>query len=310
MVTCILDVEMNSDLFHKEVRDGVLSMAVGPVDVAGTLNTVALVGGNCSILGFDKTGEDIFWTVSGDNVSALAFGYVESKEKYDILVGSEDYAIRLFRNEEMLYEINESSTVRGFAPTHLRRYAYWLDNGTLGLYQQTARIWRVKTRHKVISAISSDIMGNGKQDLIVGWSNGRIEVRNEIKGDCVFKKMLKDPISKILQADYRLDGTQQLIACTETGKVVGFVAQENVEPTPEMKQDIIEDFTKQKQSILNEIKHYQGQKQESLHTNIDIQLSINNESKVPELRILTSSSLSIKGAVLFAEGILPGDSFF
>lgn len=292
------------------MKDGVLSIAVGPVDVAGIMNTVALVGGNCSILGFDKTGEDIFWTVSGDNVSALAFGNVENRDKLDILVGSEDYAIRVFRNEEMLYEINESSTIKGFAPTNWRRYAYWLDNGTLGLYQQNARIWRVKTRHKVISAISSDIMGTGKPDLVVGWSNGRLEVRNEAKGDCIFKKMLKDPISKVLQADYRLDGTQQVMACTETGKVVGFVPQQNAEPTPEMKQDIIEDLTKQKQSILNEIKHYQGQKQESLNANIDIQLNINNETRIPELRITTSPSLCIKGAVLFGEGIFPGDSMF
>ena len=34
-------------------------------------NPLALVGGNCSIHGFDAFGSDPFWTVTGDNVSSL-----------------------------------------------------------------------------------------------------------------------------------------------------------------------------------------------------------------------------------------------
>jgi hypothetical protein len=33
---------------------------------------LAIVGGNCSIHGFNKKSEDILWTVTGDNVSSLA----------------------------------------------------------------------------------------------------------------------------------------------------------------------------------------------------------------------------------------------
>jgi hypothetical protein len=33
---------------------------------------LAIVGGNCSIQGFDFKGDDPYWTVTGDNVSALA----------------------------------------------------------------------------------------------------------------------------------------------------------------------------------------------------------------------------------------------
>ena len=32
---------------------------------------MAIVGGNCSLQGFDSTGTSIYWTVTGDNVSSL-----------------------------------------------------------------------------------------------------------------------------------------------------------------------------------------------------------------------------------------------
>jgi Bardet-Biedl syndrome 2 protein len=33
---------------------------------------LAVIGGNCSIQGFDYQGNDPFWTVTGDNVCSLA----------------------------------------------------------------------------------------------------------------------------------------------------------------------------------------------------------------------------------------------
>jgi Bardet-Biedl syndrome 2 protein len=64
------NVTDNSDLFFKEVGDGVNTMVFGTV---GALETGAIiVGGNCSVLGYDEEGEEKYWTVTGDNVRALA----------------------------------------------------------------------------------------------------------------------------------------------------------------------------------------------------------------------------------------------
>lgn len=41
-------------------------------DLSGYEYPLALVGGNCSIQGFDYKGNDPYWTVSGDNVRSLA----------------------------------------------------------------------------------------------------------------------------------------------------------------------------------------------------------------------------------------------
>ena len=70
---------------------------VGSIDAG-----LAIVGGNCSIQGFDHTGEELFWTVTGDNVSALTFCDVDEDGQNELLVGSEDYEIRVFQNEVTL----------------------------------------------------------------------------------------------------------------------------------------------------------------------------------------------------------------
>ena len=65
------DVESNSDVFFKEVADGVNALAFG--SLASHPAPMAMVGGNCSLQGFNASGNEVFWTVTGDNVSALTF---------------------------------------------------------------------------------------------------------------------------------------------------------------------------------------------------------------------------------------------
>jgi Bardet-Biedl syndrome 2 protein len=50
------DVDNNADVFYKEVPDGINAMVVGEMD--GAAGTLAVVGGNCSIQGFDLSGEE------------------------------------------------------------------------------------------------------------------------------------------------------------------------------------------------------------------------------------------------------------
>ena len=63
------DIERNSDVFYKDVPDGINTMIFGGLEKAKP--KMALVGGNCSIQGFDEEGREVFWTVTGDNVSVL-----------------------------------------------------------------------------------------------------------------------------------------------------------------------------------------------------------------------------------------------
>ena len=60
------------------------------------------VGGNCSVQGFDHRGEDQYWTVTGDNVCCMALGDYNSDGRNELVVGSEDYDIRVFEDDDLV----------------------------------------------------------------------------------------------------------------------------------------------------------------------------------------------------------------
>lgn len=301
------DVYSNTDVFNSDVRDGVFSMTIGSVDVNENPTNLALVGGNCSILGFDHKGDDVFWTVSGDNVSAIEFYLNEQKQKR-ILVGSEDYAIRIYNSEEMLFEINESAKVTNFTDLGQGRYGYSLDNGGVGVYKGTHRQWKAKAKHKVISLACGDLLEDGVPALIIGWSNGKVELRSERKGEEIFKKLLKQPIAKVFFDDYRLEGKKKLMAITTSGKIVGF-SKENA--TAEVQSEQIEDLHKKKISLLNEI---QSAKDSNKAQNFSVpdytSLSVSFESNPTSMILSANNNTYIKCAILLCEGLFENDLKF
>lgn len=54
------DIYQNADLFHTEVKEGVTSLTLGTLSIASREVPLALVGGNCSVKGFNKTGDEEF----------------------------------------------------------------------------------------------------------------------------------------------------------------------------------------------------------------------------------------------------------
>ena len=99
-----ISFQENCDLFFKDAPDGVNAIVVGVFGGAADNAPLALVGGNCSIQGFDHEGNEAYWTVTGDNVSTMTFCDVDEDGALELLVGSDDYEIRVFRNEEVVSE--------------------------------------------------------------------------------------------------------------------------------------------------------------------------------------------------------------
>jgi Bardet-Biedl syndrome 2 protein len=52
-----------------QVSDGASVVVIGKL--GSMANPLAIIGGNCSLQGFDYEGNDPFWTVTGDNVCSL-----------------------------------------------------------------------------------------------------------------------------------------------------------------------------------------------------------------------------------------------
>ena len=103
------DVENNKDIFDKEVSDGVNCLSFGTFASIG--EPLIVSAGNCSITGFDIAADERFWTVTGDNASSIQFMDWDDDGEEELVVGSDDFSIRVFKNEEMIFDIQEQSKI-------------------------------------------------------------------------------------------------------------------------------------------------------------------------------------------------------
>jgi Bardet-Biedl syndrome 2 protein len=120
------------------------------------------------------------------------------------------------------------------------KFAFGLANGTVGVYNGAkTRLWRVKAKNRVTALQSYDLDSDGVPEVISGWSNGAFNVRNESTGEIIFKDTLvlsessqqssssdasgNASVAAILRSDYRLDGKEELIVCTQSGDIRGYL---------------------------------------------------------------------------------------
>eukprot|EP00727_Mastigamoeba_balamuthi_P010083 m51a1_g5698 putative bardet-biedl syndrome 2 protein homolog (629) ;mRNA; f:1021607-1024075 len=245
----VYDVEYNSDVFYKEVDYGVNVVRLGTL--GGMESPVAVVGGNCNIQGFDVTGTEVFWTVTGDNIGAMAITDIDGDGKCELIVGSDDYDIRVFRNEEVIGEYPEADAITGL---------YALANGTVGVYEKGKRAWRVKSKNRPVCITGFDLDQDGVPELISGWSNGKLEVRND-NGDLIFKDHFTAPVSAVVTADYRMDGKQELIVCSLEGEVKGYNPTSPGAQGSLLDRNVVEEtlvsLNQKRQQLQLEIKNYE-----------------------------------------------------
>lgn len=220
------DMERNADAFFVDVQDGVSALTIGKM--GSSQKPLVMAGGNCSILGFDAKGTESFWTVTGDNVSSMALCDLNSNGNPLLLVGSDDFEIRVFQQEELLNEITEADKVTILQPIgNGSKFVYGLANGTVGVYTGVNnRLWRVKTKNKVTAVQAYDLDMDGVPEIISGWDNGSFNVRREENGEIVFRQNMDAPVAAILCADYRMDGKEEVMICSEAGEIRAYLASD------------------------------------------------------------------------------------
>ncbi|XP_066971024.1 Bardet-Biedl syndrome 2 protein homolog isoform X2 [Macrobrachium rosenbergii] len=331
------DVQSNADVFYKDVADGANAIAIG--HLGRHPSPLALIGGNCSIHGFDADGRDPFWTVTGDNVSSLTLTDFDGDGENELLVGSEDFDIRVFKHEEILFEMSETEAVTALCPMQGSRFGYALANGTVGVYEKMARWWRIKSKNQAVSIFSYDLDGDGVAELITGWSNGKVDARNDRSGEVVFKDNFKSTVAGIVQGDYRMDGKNQLICCSTDGEVRGYQPS-----SPEsryslmdvnIEQETIRELSQRRHTLLMELKNYEENQRmgssgeiiygkpssasdqvgiipanTQLQTGLAIDMGSEEKNKPPhvEIALATTNDTIIKAVIIFAEGIFEGES--
>mmetsp|Transcript_16107 Transcript_16107/g.40587 ORF Transcript_16107/g.40587 Transcript_16107/m.40587 type:complete len:715 (+) Transcript_16107:67-2211(+) len=331
------DVEDNKDIYFKEIPDGVSSLCIGEIRVEGeaAASSLCMVGGNTSIQGFDHQGEEQFWTVAGDNVGALTLCDINGDEKNELIAGSDDFEVRIVNyTGEVELENTQTDKVSGLVHTNGNRFAYALVNGTVGVYEYNAgaitRKWRVKSKHKVSGINAFDINGDSVKELVIGWSNGRVEVRSDLSGEVLFKDNLESPIAGILLSDFRLDGREQVIVCSTGGEVRGYVPNSVVNKTDEImaeeEEQAIAALNQAKQELLYEMKNYEdnvrhirtGQMKQGegqlmmlpIDTAISCQWEVDEENKCVNLAVSTNNTTVVRGVIIHADQLFEGESLF
>ena len=320
----VYDVNGNRDLFFREVPDGVMSMAIGQPGTSAV--PLCVVGGNCSVQGFDAEGEEQFWTVTGDMVSALALCDVDEDGQHEILVGSEDYEIRIFQNEEVISETTETERVTGLCTLRGTKYGYALANGTVGVYNRNNRMWRVKAKHQVTSIEGFDLDADGVPELISGWSNGKLEVRNERNGEVVYKDHFSSAVAAIVRADYRMDGKEEVICCGADGEVRGYlpatednrignsaaeVAREQAHKLTEEKNRLQLELSQLETQVKLAQKGETGKAYTELippQTQLSCEFVLNRDSSTVDVVLKTNNETVIKVAAIFADQIFESES--
>ncbi|XP_076802841.1 BBSome complex member BBS2-like [Clavelina lepadiformis] len=320
------DVHDNTDLFYKEVPDGVNSLVIG--NVANIDKPLAIAGGNCTLMGFDADGEDKFWTVTGDIVCSLALADFNNDGQDELIVGSEDFDIRVFQGEEIISEMTETEAVTGLCRISGSRFGYALANGTVGVYDRTARYWRIKSKNQVMAIHSFDLDGDGVEELVTGWSNGKIDARSNSTGEVIFKDNMTSAVAGMVDADYRLDGKDQLICCSVDGEVRGYQGDQSrrriVEANRAM--DDVKDLNMTKQNLLLELQNYEREKEFVKPHQLTSTEKI-NEAAIPvgstanaeliiaqspdphiQLVVTSTNDTIVRMVVIFAEGLFEGES--
>ncbi|XP_025409622.1 Bardet-Biedl syndrome 2 protein homolog isoform X2 [Sipha flava] len=272
-----------------------------------------IIGGNCSIQAFDYKGNEILWTVTGDNVRSIIVMDVDLDGSNEILVGSDDYEIREFKDDIIVNEISETSSICSLIHFSPGRFAYALDNGTVGVYDKFRRVWRVKSKSSVNFLEKYDLDGDGKEELITGWSNGKVDARNSITGEVIFRDVLSTSIAGIVVGDYRRAGKCQMIVISTTGEVRGY-DNTSLKVESGVQTNVVHDLLQKRQILMAELNNYTKASHEGHgipgDTRLITEVSVSEETIDPcvLLKLSTNNSMILKAVTIFAEGIFEDET--
>lgn len=328
----VYQVDDNLEVFFKEISEGVRCMTIGTSDLMNP--PMLFCGTRTTVRGFNEKGDELLWIVTSGVINSIVLFDFNRDNDHEILLGCEDEKIRIYKQDKFIRELNENGPVKLIVQIG-SLLAFILRNGTVGVYEEHVRLWRIKSKSCATCAVPFDLLGTGQQQIILGWENGKMDVRDSRSGDVLMKLMTPNKIIGLIVTDYRGLDTEDLICITEQGDIQGFTSSNiNLAPLTVTEGSQIKELLNLKQNLLLELTHYenntrvnetlQGAADDSLaavnqlktisndfaiipaNTRLQIAISTDGvkQSNV-EVSISTNNATIIKAVIIFADGIFP-----
>ncbi|KAF3425049.1 hypothetical protein E2986_06059 [Frieseomelitta varia] len=297
------NIEDNSDIFYKEMSDSARYIMIGKL--SWLPNQVAIIGGNSSVTILDSQGTEIFWAVVGGTVTSLAIFDFDGDDENELITGTKESEIKVYKKDNLLWETKETASISTLTGLPNRRFVYSVGNGTLGVYEMAQRLWRVKSKHRVVVTRSFDLNGDGTPEVITGWNNGKVDARSFNNGEVIFKIQLSAGIAGIVEADYRRIGKSDLIVVSSAGEVRGYGSGSTMD-TPEPG-EIIRDLLAKKQVLQMELRQ-RGASVPNMYHGTKLAVSLMTSNGAARVALASGPGLFIHCAIVFTEGVFEGET--
>lgn len=205
----LFDVDKNTQVFNTLIPDGASALCI--------IDSQIYVGSNCSILGYDFAGEEIFWTVTGDVVSAMC-GIVWDGQKC-LLAASNDQTIRLFNGEEAIRERKVHSNVSFLVALGPNKYAISFTSGSVSLIDGVQKVWDIAAPGQIVGMQVADYTGGGRKDIAIATAEGSINVIDVTNGNIVRSDDIGIRISGLHLLDFKHDKHMCLAVIGQQGSI-------------------------------------------------------------------------------------------
>ncbi|XP_062545338.1 Bardet-Biedl syndrome 2 protein homolog [Armigeres subalbatus] len=250
-------VDENYNLFQRDFPEGVRSLLIG--SLGGYAGNTLIVGGNAIIKGFNSEGTEILWLITAGAVNALLLMDIDKDGQNELIVGTDDGCIKMYKREALLHEFTEGNEIQNLMAISPCQFLYSVKNGTIGVFDESVRMWRIKSKTRVTAMAMYDILGCESKQIIVGWKSGKIDVRDAQNGDVLFKMKLNDFVCGITCNDYRGIGVLDLVVITADGEIRGYTTPSvNLLNLHNVADEEMNSLLSQKQKLLLELKHYEN----------------------------------------------------
>lgn len=328
----VYQVDDNLEIFFKDVSEAVRCMIIGQID--NFHPPMLLCGTNSSVKGYNVKGDEVLWIVTSSAVNSIILFDFNRDNNQEIILGCND-KIKIYKQDKFLKDLNENAPVRQIAPLGSQLLAFILKNGTVGVYEEYVRLWRIKSKSCATCLTTYDLLGTGSQQIIIGWESGKIDIRDPRSGDVLMKLISPNKVVGLIVTNYRGIDKEDLICVTEQGEIQGYESSNvNLAPLTATEGSQIQELLALKQKLMLELAHYENNTKvnETLagaaddqfggvsainkiandfaiipaNTRLQIAISTDGDKQSSvEVAISTNNSTIIKAVIVFADGIFP-----